>query len=131
MRPDERSLEELIGAAFDRLPDPDSTRFKELEERLVRQATRGSRSNRHGPTLWWLIAALTATGAAAWWTGEYFSAGSREQEINSRAPETQTTEKLEQGATRDARQEHGNDSLKAEPAKPAHDGPGIYRRERY
>lgn len=131
MRPDERSLEELIGAAFDRLPDPDSTRFKELEERLVRLASRGSRSSRPRPAIWWFIAALTATGAAAWWAGEYFSAGSREQEINSRTLETQTAEKIEPGATTGPRQEHGNESLKPGPAKPSHDGPGIYRRERY
>lgn len=129
MRPDERSLEELIGAAFDRLPDPDSTRFKELEERLVRQATRGSRSNRRGPTLWWLIAALMATGAAAWWAGDYF-AGFREQESDSRAPVTRAVDEFDHGHASGVPQDRGTESVEG-PAPRAQDRSGIYRRERY
>jgi hypothetical protein len=126
MRPDERQLEELIGAAFDRLPEPASARLKEIENRLVRKASR--RPERSAPRFkfWWLIFALAATGAAAWWVGEYVSGESwRSAEPTPAASNpTPTT-----GTTAERAKENQTESKDVGTAKGNQNE--IYRRERY
>lgn len=131
MRPSDEHLAESVRAAFEALPGPDATRLKELEVRLGHQAARPAREKKSRIGYWWLIAALAASGAAAWWAGEYFNATSREQETNSRAPVMRAADKPEQDGTSKAPQEYGNDSSKVGPAQRAQDQSGIYRRERY
>lgn len=71
MRPDDKFLAKSIAAAFDRLPEPEAARLEGLEHRLLlRTAYRAAKSNR--ARFWWLFAGLVATGAAAWWGGEYW-----------------------------------------------------------
>lgn len=122
MQPDERDLEESIGAAFDRLPEPDSTRLREIEERLTRRASRPSVRQAPRWIYWGLLAGLAATGAAAWWGGQYLS----------RAPEPAT---VEQQPERSAAP--GTERIpdrRAEPVAPAEPNGAqreIYRREMY
>ena len=123
MRSDDSRLENLIGAAFDRLPDPDSTRLREIEERVARCASRGSEGNVRRRSFWWLIAALTATGAAAWWGGEYLG---REP---SPAPATQQIDLERVPATTERIRD--NRTQPVAPAAPDGGQREIYRRERY
>jgi hypothetical protein len=71
MRPDDEFLSKSIAAAFDRLPEPEAARLEGLERRLsLRAAPRAAKRVR--ARFWWLLAGLVATGAAAWWGGDYW-----------------------------------------------------------
>jgi len=127
MRPGEKHIEEAIAAAFERLPDPDPTRLKSLEERLSRAAFRARRRERPRWTYWWLILGFAATGAAAWWGGEYFSGESRKPAIEQHAPDV--TGEPERAGTLEPGAERKRDSATL-PGRAA-DSPTIYRRETY
>lgn len=72
---DEDSLGRLIVIAYDRLPEPEPSRLKAVEERLARALPRRAAKQRNVGWYWWLIIGLVATGAAAWSVLEYFSEG--------------------------------------------------------
>lgn len=83
---DEAYIGRLIGDAYSRLPEPESSRLDAVEGRLLRALLR--RETKPGPVnwYWWLIAAAAAGAAATWWAGEYFSGepqkdGPREEAI--------------------------------------------------
>lgn len=68
--PDEDRLKALIAEAHEQLPEPDAWKLKELEERLNRQLGRVQRARKPSAWAWWLVGALLAASAAAWWTYE-------------------------------------------------------------
>lgn len=125
MRSDE--LETLIGAAFDRLPEPDSTRLREVEERLARRASRRFTGRARELGFWWLLAALAATGAAAWWGGEYLADKTARDPIERRI-ETAVPSPAQQ-APRD--EEGSAEPRSIPPTAPPGPERQIYRRERY
>lgn len=77
---DEAYIGRLIGDAYSRLPEPESSRLDAVEGRLLRALPR--RETKPGPVnwYWWLIAAVAASAAAAWWAGEYFRGEPRQDE---------------------------------------------------
>lgn len=118
MQPDERQLEERIAAAFDRLPDPDSARLREIEERLARRLAPRAPAR----FFWWLLAGLAATGAAAWWGGEYLARDALPPAVEASKP-AEPTAPIERAQQRPA--------TSAVPAAPATGQREIYRREQY
>gem|GEM_PF-4331037 len=126
MRPDEKRLQALISTAFDRLPEPDPARVKALEERLLRRASRPAGRERSARfRYWWLVAALAASGAAAWWAGEYFA-----REPKHDAPTSfETTGSRSYVEKRDAERPPSEDR-QSEASGPGR-RPDIYRREQY
>jgi len=95
---DEAQLKRLIGDAFDALPEPDAFRLNSLEDRLTRNLSQPSTKSKPSLWYWWVIGALAATGAAAWWVGERIrqaEAPRIEQPVESAVveePRKQTTE---------------------------------------
>lgn len=67
---DESHLKRLIVDAFDALPEPDALRLKATEDRLTRNLSPSPTRPKPSLWYWWVIGALAATGAAAWWVGE-------------------------------------------------------------
>lgn len=122
MRSDEREPERLIAAAFDRLPDPDSARLREIEQRLLRRANRRRGIGRPGLRFWWLMAALAATGAAAWWGGEYLARNVSPVTAEQPKP-AETAAPIEKAQERPAQA--------VTPAAPSKGQREIYRREQY
>ncbi len=120
MRRGEKGLEEMIAAAFDRLPEPDATRLKVLEERLGRSAKRTATSRRPASMYWWLLLGLAATGAAAWWSGTLWQAPS---EVEKAAAETTPTNRERVAPPTEAQ---GHKGVEVERKQ----SPMIYRRER-
>ena len=97
MRLDESDLARLIGAAFDRLPEPAAARLEGLERRLLERPSRTSSTKRPRASFWWLLAGLVATGAAAWWGGEYLSGSQSQRAPPLSAPSvTETPERQDQ-----------------------------------
>jgi hypothetical protein len=130
--PDEEVLVKMLSTAFDRLPEPDVTRLTALEQRLDRHLRTSQNQRKHPALYWWMLGGLIATGAAAWWVGDYFrtgapvvpapqqnsapAAGSPEDSLRGRpqqepAPERQPGEQRQGAEQKEA--------------------PVIYRRERY
>ena len=70
--PDEEALVKMLATAFDRLPEPDVTRITALEQRLDRQLRMSQNRRKHPALYWWMLGGLFATGAAAWWAGDYY-----------------------------------------------------------
>ena len=122
MAPDNERLERMIQAAFAQLPEPSPARLKAVEDGLVLGQAR--RAKRYRPRwYWWLMAALVATGTAAWWS-EVRQSSQNKQDAS---PEV-TVEVAPSG------QRHGSQPTGSENAAPvAADekrSPTIYRRER-
>lgn len=127
MRWDDDNLEQLIGNAFRRLPEPDPARLKAIASRLRRAAVREPaprwRAFRYG----WLIAGLVATGAAAWWAGEHA--------VWRNAPvAATTTTSFDTEPKRSATEQPGAEQSAPQmepPAKIKRETPNVYRREAY
>lgn len=73
MQPGDDYLARSIAAAFDSSPEPATARLEALERRLAARISDVNRSRRPRARFWWFMAVLFATGAAAWWGGEYWS----------------------------------------------------------
>jgi hypothetical protein len=127
MQSDEKRFEDAFAAAFERLPEPDPSRLKLLEERLGRATTRIPRRPRPRWTYWWLILGLVATGAAAWWGGEYLR----------RAPQTPVVKHEERAFDSPSSEVQEGTRAETNRADEAQTGEGvsrqreIYRREQY
>ena len=128
MRPGDEFLAKSIAAAFDRLPEPEAARLEGLERRLLLQTAPRTAKKVHA-RFWWLFAGLIATGAAAWWGGEYWGSGSlKPQPVASPmdaqdASNEERTPKLETVNDGEPRRKESGDSQ--------NDSPTIYRREVY
>lgn len=124
---DEEQLRQRVAAAFDRLPEPELPRLRAVEGRLVDALPRPSARRR--PTVgwyWWLIGALAASGAAAWWAGEHIYTDSSVPDPVQQAP---ATEDASRSAPADAAREHPGGSSK--PDSRTDESPTIYRKEIY
>lgn len=125
MRPDDDFLAKSIAAAFDRLPEPEAARLEGLERRLSLQAAPRV-PKRVRARFWWLLAGLVATGAAAWWGGQYLK-------VKPRPTAAGHEVQHEIGPTADTEVENGS----VEQPKPVDStGSGereyeIFRREKY
>lgn len=125
MRPDEKQLEQMIAAAFDRLPAPDATRLKAVEERLGRHASRGPKLGQARSMYWWLLLGLAATGAAAWWSGTLWQPP---MEVPPARVETKLMERREGAApseTERSKETHNERDTATDRKR----SPTIYRRE--
>lgn len=131
---DETYIGRLIGDAYSRLPEPESSRLDAVEGRLLRALP--WRETKRGPVnwYWWLIAAVAASAAATWWAGEYFSSepqkdGPREEAI---APQVPAPMDAPRRATspEPARATSEKSSDVESPAR-TNRRPLIYRQERY
>lgn len=130
MRPDDRQLAALIATAFDRLPAPDAARLQVLEARLVRQAVRVARPAKSRRAYWWLIVGLAASGAAAWWAGEYFAGAYSGRDASQAAPLVPAGRPVLGGGAESA-PEDKDKATNAGASRRAEDPRAIYRRERY
>lgn len=128
-RDEENSLERSVGAAFDRLPEPEAARLEALERRLAERAGAAVPRRRTSTRFWWLMAGLVATGAAAWWGGENWREPESRHESRPVQPDADATTGRENAPGPDrkgtARQLEG-----AEPGSD-NDSPTIFRREVY
>ena len=134
MRSGEKHIEEAIATAFERLPDPDPTRLKSLAERLSRATSRAPRRERSRWIYWWLILGLAATGAAAWWAGEYFTGEPFDNDVVPHTPSAPAFESGGESRDDDVHEPAGgieDRAPNAESAAGTGQSPTIYRRERY
>jgi len=119
----DETLERLIGAAFDRLPEPDGVRLSALERRLALSGRAVPARRRRVSWYWWVAAALVASGAAAWWGSERMRSIEPDTSRNTRAPAAP------------ANTPEPSDVTKAKPTPRTPAAPAgtteIYRRERY
>lgn len=129
MRRGEGDFERILGAAFDRLPEPDATRLRAIEERLSRAARRAPEKRKSRWFYWWLVAGLAATGAAAWWTGEIWTAGSSKSEGEHSAPAVGEVIAPEREASKHSEQKDAGSET--EPNNNSKSSSAIYRREAY
>lgn len=130
MRLSDEHLAEAVCAAFEALPEPDATRLKQVEERLVRRAARPAREKKLRIGYWWLIAALAASGAAAWWGGEFFSRRSSErglEQYNRSMTEILGREEFAKGLSRPEEEKSPPTGSTSESRK----AQTIYRKENY
>lgn len=127
MQPDEQRLAQAIAAAFERLPQPRLARLEAIERRLT-NVSRARSARRPRAAFWWLMAALFATGAAAWWGGEYWRG-----EVSPKSP-TPVSGVTEQAGHRDAqgtgRTENAGSGANVKPESES-SAPTVYRREVY
>lgn len=126
MQPDDDYLARSIAGAFDRLPEPAAARLEALERRLSLQRARVGRTPQVG--FWWLLAGLVATGAAAWWGGQYFGHGAS-RPLPASAPAAGETQS-DQSRDDSERKRRGEPAQDAAPDDAA-DSHTIYRREVY
>jgi hypothetical protein len=129
MRLSDEHLAASVRAAFEALPEPDATRLKEVEERLVRPAARRGQEKKSRIGYWWLMAALAASGAAAWWAGDLFNTESPKQHSEQRLPVA--TEVTERGRVPDSKSGEGERPANAGPPNMPGNSREIYRREAY
>lgn len=118
---DEMKLTSLIVATYDRLPEPELAKLKAVEDRLIRALPQSG--SRRPVVSWygWLVLGLAASGAAAWWAGEFFAGdGSRHDPSPPAVVEQQSTKPDSKGTT--TNKKSPNESEKT---------PTIYRREAY
>ncbi len=124
MAPDDERLGRLIGAAFDRLPEPAPARLKAVEDRLAVRLVRREKQSRPG-WYWWLMAALAAGAGAAWWAGGYFGGEPRKEDLIP--PVLAPTDETPPQSVRETGVESPNVESPAQTNEPSL----IYRRERY
>ena len=126
MVPDDERLERLIGAAFDRLPEPAPSRLKAVEDRLVAGLPQRPGKRRTPGFYWWLAAMLVANGAAAWWAGERFYTAAPEPAPAQQTPAIRDESPVAPSAPA---REQSKDSPNIDPR--TNQPPAIYKKEQY
>lgn len=129
MRPDERHLVGSIVAAFDRLPEPELARLEALERRLSRRLSDSASAKKPRARFWWLLAGLVATGAAAWWGGEYLRGTDSRPVPRFSAPNI--TAPSEHQDQHDSARESGSEKSSDASSESETGSQTIYRREVY
>lgn len=130
MRLSDEHLTEAVRAAFEALPAPGATRLKEVEERLVRRASRPVRQKKSRTGYWWLITALAAGGAAAWWAGNFFNGEFSKQDFRRLVPPGIGESEQKSGWPKSSDGQEGNSSTPGSGNRQT-DSPAVYRREAY
>lgn len=129
--PEPARLEQLLGSAFDELPEPDAFQLKRIEERLTDSLSRKV-VRRRPLRFWWIIGALATSGAAAWWAGEMFrmedSAAPGLMQQRADGEETPRAEKDDSGVSEETPLPADDHDRSTDPKRSPN---VIYRRESY
>jgi hypothetical protein len=118
---EEKKFADVIATAYGRLPDPELTRLKAVEDRLIRALPRQRSEKSASSWLGWLIFGLATSAVAGWWVSELFVGDPKQDSTPPAVIERQ-----------DAKPEQGNkNGIGTQSPNESKNSPTIYRREAY